>query len=172
MSRLTYDEVGATQADALPDGFRHLRVRHLLAHGSRAEDVAVVGEALLRWQVHAAAGIDVRPDADEAAVGVRVVSRPGVGPVHLSVPCEVVWVQRSPGRTGFGYGTLPGHLFRGEEAFTIERDDAGDLWFVATAYSVPDRWWVRAVGPVAVAGQHLYLRLLARGACRVLGRAS
>jgi uncharacterized protein (UPF0548 family) len=168
MSVLTYDEVGATRDGELPDGYRHLRVRHLLTRAAAPGDVELVGEALLRWHVHAVAGIDVRTNADEAAVGVRVVSRPGLGPVRLSVPCEVVWVQRSPDRTGFGYGTLPGHLFRGEEAFTIERDDAGRLWFVVTAYSVPDRWWVRAVGPVAVVGQHLYLRLLARGARRVL----
>lgn len=165
---LTYAEVGATHGGGMPAGYRHLRVRHLLAPDSLPQDVTRVGDALLRWRVHAAAGVDVRPDAGEAAVGVRVVSRPGIGPLHLSVPCEVVWVQQTETRTGFGYGTLPGHLFRGEEAFTIERDEAADLWFVATAFSVPDRWWVRALGPLTVAGQHLYLRLLARGARRVL----
>ena len=165
---LTYDEVGATREGPLPAGYRHLRVRHLLTSVGRPGDVAAVGGALLRWQVHAAAGVDLGHDADEAAVGVRVVSRPGIGPLHLSEPCEVVWVDRTPERTGFGYGTLPGHLFRGEEAFTVERDEVGDLWFVATAYSVPDRWWVRLGGPLTRVGQRLYLRLLARGARRML----
>ena len=114
--------------------------------------------------MHAAAGVDLRPGAGQAAPGVRVVSRPGVGPVRLSAPCEVVWA----GTAGFGYGTLTGHPFRGEEAFGIERDDAGRLWFVATAYSTPDRWWVRAAGPLTTVGQRLYLRQLARGARRVL----
>lgn len=165
---LTYAEVGATQTGPLPAGYRHLRVRHLLAPGSTPHDVAVVGDALLRWQVHAAARIELLRDGPEAVPGVRVVSRIGVGPVRLSEPCEVVWVERTTDRVGFGYGTVDGHVFRGEEAFTVERDDAGDLWFVVTAFSVPDRWWVRLAGPLTVVGQRAYLRLLARGARRVL----
>ncbi|WP_082495275.1 YndJ family transporter [Cellulomonas sp. Leaf334] len=167
-SGLTYAEVGATQGGPLPAGYRHLRVRHLLAPGSTARDVDVVGDALLTWQVHAAARIELLRDGPEAAPGVRVVSRIGVLPVRLSEPCEVVWVERTTDRVGFGYGTVAGHVFRGEEAFTVERDDAGDLWFVVTAFSVPDRWWVRLAGPLTVVGQRAYLRLLARGARRVL----
>ncbi|WP_421732785.1 YndJ family transporter [Cellulomonas sp.] len=165
---LTYTEVGATQGGPLPAGYRHLRVRHLLSPGSRPDDLALVGDALLRWQVHEAAGIELRHDADEAAPGVRVASRVGIGPVRLHEPCEVVWVERTADRIGFGYGTVSGHVFRGEESFTVERDAAGDLWFVVTAYSFPDLWWVRAVGPLTVVVQRAYLRLLARGARRVL----
>ena len=168
-SGLTYAEVGATQSGPLPGGYRHLRVRHLLMPGATALDLVAVGEALLTWRVHEAALVEVFPDGPEAVPGLRVVSRPGAGPVYLSVPCEVVWVERSAHRVGFGYGTLPGHLFRGEEAFTIERDDAGDLWFVVTAFSVPDRWWVRLAGQLTVVGQRLYLRALARGARRMAG---
>ncbi len=164
---LTYAEVGATLAGDLPAGYRALRVRYLVAPGSVPADAERLGDALLRWQVHAAAGVDVRPDADAAAPGVRLVSRPGVGPVHLSVPCEVVWTQRTPACAGFAYGTLPGHPFRGEEAFTVERDAAGDLWFVVSAFSAPALWWVRLAGPATVLGQRLYLGRLARGARRV-----
>lgn len=166
---LTYAEVGGTQAGPLPDGYRHLRVRHLLMTGATGPDLAAVGDALLSWRVHEAALVEVVPAGPEAVPGLRVVSRPGAGPVYLSVPCEVVWVERSPTRIGFGYGTLAGHPFRGEEAFVVERDDAGDLWFVVTAFSVPDRWWVRAAGPLTVVGQRLYLRVLARGARRIAG---
>ena len=165
---LTYREVGATRAGRLPTGYRTLRVRHLLARSAPREDAARVGDALLRWQVHAAAHVDLRVTAAEAAPGVCVTTRLGVGPLRLAEPCEVVWTERSDDRTGFGYGTLPGHLFRGEEAFTVERDGAGDLWFVVTAYSVGAVRWVRLLGPLVVVGQRLYLRLLAHGARRVL----
>ena len=50
----------------------------------------------------------------------------------------------------------------------IEHDDSGDLWFGVTAFSVPAVRWVRLLGPAVVAGQRLYLRLLAHGARRVL----
>ncbi len=165
---LTYPEVGATQGGPLPVGYRGLHVRHLVGRAVAPLDAHRVGEALLGWQVHAAARVPIRVDAPEAAVGGRVTTRLGLGPLRLSEPCQVIWVERAPARTGFGYGTLPGHVFRGEEAFTIEHDDAGDLWFVVTAYSVPEVWWVRLLGPLVVVGQHLFLRLLARGARRVL----
>uniref|UniRef100_UPI0028E8CEFC YndJ family transporter n=1 Tax=uncultured Cellulomonas sp. TaxID=189682 RepID=UPI0028E8CEFC len=168
---LTYPDVGATQHGTLPPRYRHLRVRHLLTAGSTAHDLAVVGDALLRWQVHAAANIELRHDAAAAAPGVRVASRVGIGPVRLHEPCEVVWVEQDADRVGFGYGTLPGHLFRGEESFVVERDDAGDLWFAVTAYSVADLWWVHGARPLVPLGQRLYLWQLARGARRVLADA-
>ena len=143
---LTYAEVGATQAGPLPAGYRHLRVRHLLVPGvDAARSGRAVGDALLRWRVHEAAHVErARRTARRRRPGVRVVSRLGVGP-RAPDACRARWSGSSarPDRVGFGYGTLPGHLFRGEEAFTVERDDAGDLWFVVTAFSVPDRWWVR-----------------------------
>ena len=166
---LTYPDVGATRHGPLPSGYRALRVRHLLGAGADAVDLERVGDALLRWRVHAAAHVEVIPSAPEAAEGVRVASRPGVGLLRLSVPCAVVWVERTPRRVGFGYGTLPRHPFRGEEAFTVELDDTGDLWFVVTAFSEPAVTSVRLLGPTVVIGQRLYLRVLARGARRVLG---
>ena len=168
MSGLTYAEVGATEAGPLPAGYRHLTVRHRLGRTVTAGDARRVGEALLTWRVHAAAHVEVRASEPSATVGVRVVSRPGIGFVRLTVPCRVVWVEVDAPRTGFGYGTLPGHPLSGEEAFTVEHDDAGDLWFAVTAFSRPAVGWVRLLGPLVVAGQRLYLRLLAHGARRVL----
>ncbi|WP_081681156.1 YndJ family transporter [Cellulomonas sp. URHD0024] len=165
---LTYTEVGATKDGPLPAGYRTLHVRHLLGRSSSSLDARRVGEALLGWDVHAAAHVRLEVDAPLASPGVHATTRLGLGPVRLSEPCAVVWVERTPERTGFGYGTLPGHLFRGEEAFTVEHDDAGDLWFAVTAFSVPVVWWARAIGPLTVVGQHVYLRLLAHGARTVL----
>ena len=86
-----------------------------------------------------------RPGGRARACG----SSAGPASGRCTCPSRARWSgsNADPDRIGFGYGTLPGHLFRGEEAFTVERDDAGDLWFVVTAFSVPDRWWVRLGGP-------------------------
>jgi|GEM_PF-532579 len=164
---LTYAPVGGTRSGTRPDGFRHLAVRHRLLRDADESDRDRVGEALRGWQVHAAAHVDVDADADRAEPGVRVVTRLGVGRWRLLEPCEVVWVTSD----GFGYGTLPGHLFRGEEAFTVELDEDG-LWFVVVAYSRPAVAWVRALGPLVVVGQRLYLRVLAHGARQVAARRS
>ena len=67
-SGLTYAEVGATQAGPLPDGYRHLRVRHLLMPGATALDLA-------RGRRRAAALAGARGGARRGAPG-----RPGGRP--------------------------------------------------------------------------------------------
>lgn len=158
MSRLTYPEVGATRSGELPAGYRRLRYRILLA--PEAYDMA--GEAVLTWRMHRAAGIRMRTSAPRAEPGAIVASGLGVGPVRLWAPCEVVWSVADRRRTGFGYGTLPGHPARGEEAFVVDRDDDGQVWFRMTAFSLPARWFMRAAGPLGVAFQQAYARRLGR----------
>ena len=167
----TYPNVGVTRtgaAGAVPEGYRRLHVRHRLGSASGPGDLGRLGEALLTWQVHAAAGISMQASAPRAAPGVDAETRLGFGPLRPQTPCRVVWVEKTRDRVAFGYGTLPGHLFSGEEAFAIEQDDAGHLWLVATAVSCPQWRMLKPVGPLVRVVQRLYLRLLARGARRVL----
>ncbi|WP_206074421.1 YndJ family transporter [Antribacter gilvus] len=162
----TYAEVGATARTDLPPGYAHLRARHRLGPGT-ADDLARVGEALLTWRVHAAARVRLATSAAVAAPGVRVTTLLGVGELRLVEPCEVIWTERTDARVAFGYGTLPGHVFVGEEAFVIERDADG-LWFTAVAFSRPAVWWTRALRLAVPLFQHAYLAWLARGARAVL----
>ena len=135
-SRTTYPEVGATRAPELPAGYAHLRLRHRLSE---------------------------RP-CTVAEPGGRVVTRLGVGRVRLDEPCEIVWVEREEQRIGFGYGTLPGHVFVGEEAFVVERDAAGDVWFVVDVFSNPAVRWVSALRLFVPTFQRLYIAHHARAA--------
>lgn len=153
---LTYPHVGATRDGDLPDGWRHVRHRARLPDGC----FATAGAAVLTWRLHRAAGIRMTTDAPRAAPGVTVTSGLGVGPLRLPAPCEVVWTVDDDRRAGFGYGTLPGHPALGEEAFVVERDDAGRVWFAVRAFSRPDRWFMRAAGPAGRAFQHGYARWL------------
>jgi uncharacterized protein (UPF0548 family) len=154
---LTYGEVGATRTGPLPSGYRHLRYRTSLGR----LDLAAAGDAILDWRLHRAAGVRIEATAPRAAEGVTVVSGLGVGPLRLRAPCRVVWAVADGSRAGFGYGTLPGHPARGEEAFLVERDDRGEVWFGVTAFSRPAGVLMTAAGPFAVAFQHLYARHLA-----------
>ena len=127
---VTYDEVGATSGD-LPPGYHHVRRSAVL--GTGPEVFTRTSEALMTWEVQRRSGLRVRCDAPRAAVGVRMASGLGVGPLRLWAPCEVVAVVEEPRRQGFVYGTLPGHPERGEEAFTVvhEPDDRVVLHIVA-----------------------------------------
>lgn len=50
-------------------------------------------------------------------------------------------------RHGFAYGTLVGHLMRGEERFVVERDAGGSVWFEIRAVSAPACWLGRVARP-------------------------
>ncbi|MFI5491491.1 DUF1990 family protein [Actinoplanes sp. NPDC051859] len=154
MTGFTYAEVGATRHEPLPAGYRHLHYRTRL--GRDAFDCAA--GAILTFRMHRRTGARMNTTADRAAPGVRLTV--GAGPLH--VPCEVVWTVDEPDRAGFGYGTLAGHQASGEEAFLVERDAQGEVWFSVTAFSRPARLLMRLGGPVAVLAQHAYARMCGR----------
>jgi uncharacterized protein (UPF0548 family) len=155
----TYEPTGATLAAlddaALPGEFRHLRFTARIGSGQPVLQAA--GEAIMTWQLHRKAGVRPQPSAPRAAPGVTVVSR-----VPIKAPCVVVWVVERPDRIGFGYGTMDGHPFTGEESFTAWIDAAGDVWFTVIAFSRPARWFTKVAGPIAPVFQHLYARRMAR----------
>jgi uncharacterized protein (UPF0548 family) len=147
VTALTYVEVGRTAPGAdLPPGYRHV-LRRVRA-GSGAAAFASVAAIMRDWGIHRGAGLRVRADGPPA-VGTRFGTGLGLGPVRVWVPCEVVWVRSEPRLYGYGFGTLPGHPERGEEAFTVswEPDDA--VWFDVRAFSRPASWFVRLGRPVA-----------------------
>jgi uncharacterized protein (UPF0548 family) len=163
MDELTYEEVGATRHGPLPAGYRQLAYRTRLGHGV----LPVAREALLGWRMHEAAGVRVRASAPRVAPGVTMTSALGLGPLRLLAPCRVVWVVEEEDRAGFGYGTLPGHPVRGEEAFVVSRAGDGEVWLTITAFSVPARWYVRAAGPVAAWLQRVFAYRCGRGLRRL-----
>ena len=61
-------------------------------------------------------------------------------------------------RRGFGYGTLPGHVERGEEQFTVIWRADDSVWYELRAFSRPRYWLVRWFKPVARALQRRFVR--------------
>jgi uncharacterized protein (UPF0548 family) len=161
MTGLTYPEVGATRREPLPNGYHHLHYRTLIGSGADVFDRA--GEAIVTFRAHRAIGATIRATADRAAPGVRLTV--GLGP--FTVPCEIVYVLDEPNRAGFGYGTLPGHMQRGEEAFAVERDQQDQVWFRVTAFSRPARWPTMLGGPLTDLAQRGYAWVLGRALTRL-----
>ena len=156
MRDLTYAEVGATRQVPLPAGYHHLHYRTMIGTGAKVFDCAA--DAVLTFRMHRAAGLTVHADDDRATPGVRLT----VGRGRFGVPCEVVYTIEEPSRAGFGYGTLPGHLERGEEAFVVERDSQDRVWFRTVTFSRPVRWSAIVAGPLSQILQRGYARLLGR----------
>lgn len=163
---LTYAPVGATRERAatwtrLPPRYRVLRAHHRVALGGDERQRAALAQDLHAWRLHRTAGVRVRAPGP-AEQGTEVVTLLGVGPLTVAAPTRVVWADHE----GFGYGTLPGHPFEGEEAFRVVLRD-GDLWLDVEAYSRPAWVVARAAGPLVGAFQRVYVRLLARAARRL-----
>jgi uncharacterized protein (UPF0548 family) len=161
MTTFTYAEVGATRDRPLPPRYNHLR--HRTEIGAGDEVFRRAADAVLTFTMHRRAGTRIGTDAPRAAPGVRLTV--GLGP--FTVPCEVVYVLDEPDRAGFGYGTLPGHQEQGEEAFVVQRDGQGRVWFTVVAFSRPATWTTVLAGPVAVFAQRQFARLLGRTLRRI-----
>lgn len=152
----TYAFVGATRPPgSRPPGYTTTRHRAIVGHGQPDFDTASL--RLHTWDMQRRAGLAVQASGP-ADVGQEVVLRLGIGRVAVAIPCRVVWTVDEPRRRGFAYGTLPGHPFRGEEAFLLELRADGSVVFTVQAYSSPARWYARAAGPLTVLVQRLALR--------------
>lgn len=153
---LNYPGIGSTQDGMPPEGFPCLVTQAYLGEGSAT--FHRVARGILAWELQRRSGLRVRAESDAVVPGARVVSGFGVGPFRINAPCEVVWVrQPAPGAgaqsAGFGYGTLPGHPARGEEAFEVTIDDRGRVLFKITAFSKPANWFYAAGGLLTRAAQ-------------------
>ncbi|MEU9358751.1 DUF1990 domain-containing protein [Streptomyces sp. NPDC048301] len=158
MDALTYPEAGATRQHPLPDGYSHLHHRAAVGRGRAVFERA--GTAVTEWGMHRAAGAGIEASAARAAPGVTVTVSAGIGRLRLSVPCAIVWTCYGNERTGFAYGTLPGHPERGEESFVVELAEDGTVWFTVTAFSRPASWYARLAGPLVPVAQRWYARRL------------
>lgn len=136
---VNYPEIGATREGPLPAGYRHL-VRTTELDAPLDEAAAIV----MTWGLQERSGLHPEAAAPRAAPGVEFTLRYA----GLRLPCQVVWVEETPQRVGFGYGTLPGHLERGEASFLLEPLGAGRTRFTVRSFSVPGTFLLRLGGPV------------------------
>lgn len=166
---LSYSPAGGTRCGTAPAGFHQMVLRRRIGFGPA--DFARAREGLMTWQMHRDAGLTMTVGAPRAAVGVESLGRLGLAGIGLPVPCRVVWADEQDGYAGFGYGTLPGHPERGEEAFVLDVAPDGALWFTVRAFSRPAAWYTRAAGPFGRLGQRVFARRYAAALRRLAADA-
>ena len=96
-------------------------------------DFDAAAHRLFRWTIQRSGLFRVRATHPVVEPGAEVTL--GLGPWDFR--CRVIEVFREDGRCGFTYGTLPGHLERGEETFTLERLRDGRTLLLIDAASEP-----------------------------------
>lgn len=130
----TYSECGATAAIP-PLGYVVDHTRMQL--GSGDETFRRAQACLRRWRQFDLGWLRAFPDdtpIHKDAVVAVVARTLGVWSINAA---RIVYVIDEPRRFGFAYGTLPGHVERGEERFLVERADDDGVWYDILAFSQP-----------------------------------
>lgn len=159
----SYPDVGATRT-APPDGWRINHMRAKLGTGRSRFDAAV--DALFSWKLLAVDGLDVFPSGATLEPGTNVAMLSRHWTVWSLDFCRVVYVLREQPerqgailRTGFAYGTLPGHAVRGEEVFSMEWHRATEeVCYDICSFSLPANPFVKLLSPIARATQRRFAR--------------
>ena len=163
---LTYAEVGATRAAALPAGYRPGEWTEVVGSGRATFERVAAG--IFAWAPQRSVGLRVRATGPAGEVGTVVVLTAGLPRLGYDIPCRVVWASTTGDERGFAYGTLPGHPESGEECFTVRLDPGGDVVVTIRVFSRLATPAARAVPPVSRAVQALatrrYLSALRRAA--------
>jgi uncharacterized protein (UPF0548 family) len=165
----SYPAVGATRREpvAAPPGYDLDHNRERLGEGTEVF-VAACG-ALRRWVMFPAPWARIEPRGGgtypplEEGTTVAMVAQ-ALGLWWLSA-CRIVYTldetsEAGPVRRryGFAYGTLPRHVERGEERFSVELREDGSVSYDLLAFSTPRYWAARLGYPLARRLQRRFVR--------------
>ena len=131
-----YAEVGATaDPDALARLERDYYVdRHRFALGTGRALFDRARAALFAWRQFEIPWLAIHGATPPAAKGQVVATLARVAGIWFLNPCRVVYAEDS----AFAYGTLPGHVERGEERFAVRFDSVSEqVTYEITAFSRP-----------------------------------
>ena len=155
----TYSAVGAT-ATTPPAGHAVDRTRIKLGEGETVFHAARA--ALQRWEQFRLGWVEAwSPDTPIQSGEVVAVMGRAIGLWWLNA-CRIVYVVDESGpitKSGFAYGTLPGHVESGEERFLIEWDRSDNsVWYDILAFSRPNHILIRLGYPMVRRAQKQFAR--------------
>lgn len=163
----SYDAVGATRPgadDGLEDRLPRFDVdRNRTRLGEGEEVFEAARRALDRWEQFPPPWTRVGPAGVSPREGAEVAMMVHALGLWWLNACRIVYTldDGQPDgmrRSGFAYGTLPRHVERGEERFSVELRADGSVWYDLLAFSRPRYWMARLGYPIARALQRRFVR--------------
>src|SRR5882672_8522040 len=139
----SYEQLGATRSQPgnVHGGYTVDHNRIKLGQGQGTYERAM--SALRSWQQFNLGWVTVVPPEESLEVGTAVAVLAKVFGCWSLNAARIVYViderQAQYTRFGFAYGTLPDHVERGEERFTVEwrKDEDDSVWYDIYAFSRP-----------------------------------
>ena len=143
----SYRELCESREGNCPVGYLSDHHRFVLGSGEACFQRAAL--ALRAWRVFETPWVNlVNPDAPFQVGSTLVLLVRHLGFYSL-IGNRVVYLIEEERRVGFGYGTLAGHAFAGEERFVVEWLESGEVVFELFAFSRPALSLARAGRPLA-----------------------
>ena len=160
----SYPEIGASR-DGAPPGYSLNHHRGRLGQGPETFERAA--GAIRRWKMYETGWTRLLwPEAPISEGTVVGILGHHLGFLSLNA-CRIAYTLEDDGpvrRYGFAVGTLPGHVERGEERFTVEWHAADDsVFYDLFAFSRPAHPLARAAPPIARLIQHRFAADSLRG---------
>jgi uncharacterized protein (UPF0548 family) len=158
----SYAQVGATrnQSRDVDGGYNIDHNRLKLGEGEETYRRAVA--ALRSWHQFKLGWVTVVPPGKPLDVGTTVAVQAKVFGFWSLNAARVVYVidesDYEKARFGFAYGTLPDHVERGEERFTVEWCADDSVWYDIYAFSRPRHPLVRLGFPITRMLQKRFVR--------------
>ena len=148
----------------IPPGFTLNQFEIELGYGEAVFRAAM--KAVKEWQMFPRQMAKLDPAQSPIAVGQIVCVLFRAGPLWTVNPCRILRViddSEDPAdvvRFGFVYGTLPGHVARGEERFLVEWNRVTDaVTYSIHAFSRPAHWLMWLGYPYFKSQQSKFRRL-------------
>ncbi len=148
----------------IPPGFKLDQFAIELGRGEVAFRAAT--KAVNEWQMFPREMAKLEPEQAPIAVGQIVCVLFRAGPLWTVNPCRILRViddSRDGAdvlRYGFVYGTLPGHVARGEERFLVEWNRVTDIvTYSIHAFSRPYHWLIWLGYPYLLIQQNKFRQL-------------
>ncbi len=164
----SYAEVGATRGEP-PRGYTLDHHRIKLGTGRKTFERAIL--ALRKWRQFDLGWVKIVPDETPIEPDATVAIRAWTFGFWSLSASRIVYVINADGpveKFGFAYGTLPDHVERGEERFTIELHAADNsVWYDILAFSRPRHHLVRLGFPLA----RILQKRFARESLKVMAEA-
>ena len=143
----SYPQPGSSRLETAPPGFNldHNRIR--LGTGREAFEKAKA--AVRSWEMFRMPWVRLFRHDAPIEIGTTVaMAAPGLGLWTLNA-CRIVYTVDEADAFGFAYGTLPHHVERGEERFTVRWDRADDsVWYDILSFSRPGPLLIRLGKPL------------------------
>ncbi len=151
----SYQEVGASQKEE-PKNYDN---DHSSIYLGRGEELWSQAKKVLdHWQQFPKGWTKILPAQAPLEVNQNVAVLFRMWGLWFTNSARIVYVLKEENRYGFAYGTLPGHVEKGEECFWIEREANGAIYYHIKAFSKP-RFWLAKLGyPIARMYQRKFVR--------------